>query len=559
MAANGYHPPRPAGPLDAPGPAEPAASQLLAVFRTLRRRAWLIAGITAAAAIAALALSLNAPKQYDATAKLLVEQDDALDRVDGGGSSNVDPERRINNVTELVRLETLVDRQRRKLQMPASTQDLRSRLSTNVEPTSDVVTVTFRDRNRERAAEFVNGLVRAFVAFRRESARSNLDEATRLARQRLARLTPAERDGPLGRELQSRVNEFETAAALQTGGVDVIRLAPVPTVPSEPKPKRSAAIGFFLGLTFAILAAFLLEFADRRLRDEADFEEAFMLPVLATVPRPRGRARGGLALEDPGQREAYTALATSLRFSRFGEHLKVAMVTSPAGNEGKTSVTLGLSRALANLGLQVIAIEADLRRPMFRSYLGLSPRPGLTSVLRGTRQLRSELVTVDAARLRGAEDGAEATFWVLPAGSLPTNPTRALASEAMVELLEEARGLADVVLIDTAPVGVVTDALTLIEHVDQTVVVARHRKTTRDHVWRTLRALENFGIAGADLLGLVITDAPPRRGGDASYYDASPAVPGNESLDTLPVNGRARAGSASLARSSHSGNGSASR
>src|SRR5439155_6000302 len=133
-------------------------------------------------------------------------------------------------------------------------------------------------------------------------------------------------------------------------------------------------------------------------------ENFFELPVLAGIPRPTRRQT---AAGDAAQREAYGLLAANLRFATLSRASNVLMVTSPGPGDGKTSVTLGTARALAQLGLRVIAIEADLRRPTFGRYVTLGSSVGLTGILGGEHTLAEELVWLDVMTFEAASGNGQ--------------------------------------------------------------------------------------------------------------------------------------------------------
>jgi capsular exopolysaccharide synthesis family protein len=229
-------------------------------------------------------------------------------------------------------------------------------------------------------------------------------------------------------------------------------------------------------------------------------------------------------------------LAANVRLS-VGDESHVVMVTSPSPEEGKTSVSLGLARALARLGNRVIVIEADLRRPSMLKYTGLAPSGGLTRLLLsgGSSALAQEIVWLDAGTMRPVtlDDLKEGlSFAILMAGSTPPHPQRLLARPEMGQVVENARSLADVVIIDTPPIGTVTDAVALARLVDSVVVVARLNKTTKDAARRALRVLRNLST---QLVGVAVTDA--RVADQYAYYGAEDP-PGRDERSVLERVGR---------------------
>jgi capsular exopolysaccharide synthesis family protein len=503
-------------------PTSPPAHDLLGHIRALRRRWKLIAALTLLVFGAALAMSLSQEKKYEGIAKVVLSTSDPAGQIITPelDTRSDDPERETNTQVALITFETVAERVRERLSLEMSTDDLLEQVTAEVEGNSNIVAIKALDPEPEQAAAIATAFAEEYADFRKETARASLNEAADTARDRLGQLGEAERLSSEGLQLQGRLRQIEIAAAAQTGGVEVAREASVPTNAASPKPLRTGVLALFLGFLLALGAALLLEVLDRRLREEQDMEAAFGLPILATIPRPARRASTVTPGADRAQYEGYSALATNLRFYELGAGLEVLMFTSPSPSEGKTSVTLGTARALAALDLRVIAIEADLRRPTFSLY-GLSRGRGLSTVLAGVSEVEPSLVEVDAATFEPIEEGAVArgrTFHVLPAGPTPPNPQALLARPAMTDVIEEARSLADVVLLDCPPIGTVNDPVTLANLVDGVVLISRLNQTTRDAARRTMRTLENLEV---QLVGVVVT------GGTAgeAYYGATSYPP----------------------------------
>ena len=158
-------------------------------------------------------------------------------------------------------------------------------------------------------------------------------------------------------------------------------------------------------------------------------------------------------------------------------------------------------------------------------YTGIGSTAGLAGLLEGTSaHLAHELTWVDAGTLRPVtlDDLKEGlSFALLTAGATPPHPQRLLARPEMTGVLETARSLADVVIVDTPPIGTVNDSTTLARLVDAVVVVARLNKTTKDGARRALRTLRNIS---AQLTGIVVTDS--RVTDQYAYYGAEQADDG---------------------------------
>jgi capsular exopolysaccharide synthesis family protein len=509
-------------------------SFLLADYlRTLRRRWKLILVLTLAVFGAALVSSFVLEKRYDASVDLLLREPEQINSLldpGGGGGGSSDVERELNTNVQLIKTEDTARGVRRRLGLQRSTEDLLKQVSTKTSNTSNIVALTVRDTNPELAAAIANAFAEAYVQFRITSSRRRYTQAAELAQQQLQQLSPTERASAEGRALESRQRELQIAAALQTGGAEIVRPAKVPTSPARPRPMLDGVLGLLLGLMFGAGVALVLELLDRRFKDEAAVEDFFELPLLAGIPRPtRWGGSSGRQMQD----EAYGLLASNLRLtSRQTGSSTALMITSASPGEGKTSVTIGIARACARMGLRAIAIEADLRRPTFGRVTDVERSGGVSSVLSGSGDLARELLWLDPATMqpRAAGDDDHGLLGLLPAGDLPPNPQRALSRPEMGELVERARSLADIVLIDTAPTGTVNDPLTIVSHVDAIVIVARLEKTTKESARRALRVLRNAGVT---LAGVVVTNTDVTDHYGYGYY-ATPSSSADRETVALP-------------------------
>ncbi|MBN1813497.1 MAG: CpsD/CapB family tyrosine-protein kinase, partial [Anaerolineae bacterium] len=183
--------------------------------------------------------------------------------------------------------------------------------------------------------------------------------------------------------------------------------------------------------------------------------------------------------------------------------IRTLLVTSAGPTEGKSTTAANLAVAMAQAGLKVVVLDADLRRPRIHKIFGLHPRGGLTgSLLEGNMDGRLQPSQVEGLA-------------VLPAGELPPNPSELLGSKRLRELLDELAEDADVVVIDSPPVLPVTDAAVLAREVDGVLLVVDAGATRQEVVQR---AVEGLRQVGAHLIGVVLNRVPTRRGGYYYYY-----------------------------------------
>jgi polysaccharide biosynthesis transport protein len=498
--------------LGPPAPELTPAQRLGDHLRALKRRWFIVLFAVAFASGSAYYLTDRATDKYDAAARVLLERSGPINTlVDPGAAPfSSDPERDVNTGVALITLDSVARRVAVAVPFAADTATLLAQVRTDVEGNSDIVRVVVRDVSPARAAIIANEFARQYVAFRRRSAKARFQQAARLARTQLRSLTPQERASAQGRALRENLRELEIASVLQTGGARVVDQAEPPTVAATPRPFLAAAIAGVLGLVLGILFALWREFADRRLRTMEDVEAVLDVPVLGTIPKG-SRAVIGRATDRRTrlEQESYSTLAVNLRFLTLVNDSPMVLVTSPAAQDGKTVVTLRLAGALAAVGHRVLAVEADLRHPSFAKYLDLPRGPGLAMVLAGISELPDELVSIDAGTLErntSASPAENSSFLVLPAGRAVPNPHGVLTSERMRRLLAEAYSHADIILIDTPPVGVVSDAAGLADIATSCLVVLRLNRTTRDEARGAVRALQTVET---NVSGLVLTGTRP--------------------------------------------------
>ena len=491
------------------GPAGVTLSERLAYYAKVVRRRWLvIALVPVVAVLASLLVSLRAQKQYDATAKVVVNPNNQVTEVINPGASqqSSDPERDLNTEVSRITTTPIADTVLQRLHLREDHDALLSKMTTSLEGTTNIVDITARDPSPVQAAQIANAFAAAYVSARKSDARSAFRDAARQASNQLAQLSPTDQAGPQGLDLKARLRQLEVEGALQTGNAQVVQSATTPTSAATPRVGFAAVLALFLGLILGALAAAALELLDRRIKDEDEIKTITRAPTLATIPHAKGTVRGRPLPLGYEQMEGYRSLATNLRFFKLGDDVKTVMITSPGPLDGKTNVTLSLAAALAEFGQKVIAVECDLRRPRFADYLQLPQSPGLSAVLAGMATWSQQVVHVDVSRLRldGAPVRGESPhFSVLTGGQTPPNPQALLSSSEMGELMTDLRGSRDVVFFDTPPLGSLTDAVPLASRVDGVLLVAHLQHTTRDGLRKTCETLSglNANVLGTVLVG----------------------------------------------------------
>lgn len=485
----------------------------------LRRRWWVILLVAVVAGAGANVLSGRQTKKYSASAGLLFT-DNTLQQelISKNINISVDPTRQAATEQALLQLPTVGRLVARQLNIPASR--VLGEVTFSSDAQSDAVTVTATDPVPVVAKNIANDYVNAYIAFRKQSAEQQLTQAETLINNKLALIPASEQGGAVAQALIGDRNTLDLLKASQTGDAQVVQNAVTPDSPSFPNPAKDTVLGLILGLLVGGTLVVLLERRDRRIKTPAEVEAVYGVPVIGTIPES-SNLRVGRA-PTAREQDAFLMIRSQLRYFDVDRHIRRVMVTSAESGEGKSVVSLNLARAAARtVEGRALLIEADLRRPSLHRLIGHGSAAGLAELLSHSQDLESgirELVInvddVDAATHGGHLD-------ILLAGSTPPNPVELLESRRMVSLLESADDMYDMVIIDTAPIGVVSDAMPLTHQVDGLVVISRMGYSHRDHATRLMKRLNGLH---AHVLGVVINSF--RRNADASYgYYADYAAP----------------------------------
>lgn len=342
-------------------------------------------------------------------------------------------------------------------------------------------------------------------------------------------------------DLYTKLQEANVAAGIKATNITVVDPARTQSVPVRPNRKTNLALGILVGLFVGIGAALTVESLDRTVSDPAELEEITEMSVVGVIPDfdEKGRTYGarlaygarrlrkeGKDTPDPPHKpsevlmltqphsvaaEAIRALRTTILLSRAGGEPRVLLVTSCAAGEGKTTVTTNLAVAMAQHNKRVIIVEADLRRPQFERTMKIPNEVGLSSVLAGSS-------TSEEAIHRGVH---VPTLDVLPAGPRPPRPADVLASAAFDQLLKHLREHYDMVLIDSPPALLVTDAVEISLKTDAVIWVAQAGIVTRPQLARAKRLVERdrMPVIGFVMNRIRRKDAVYGYEYSSSYYD----------------------------------------
>ena len=314
--------------------------------------------------------------------------------------------------------------------------------------------------------------------------------------------------------MRTKFEETRISEAGEIGNVTIVDTA-LPGGLIRPDRKRNITMGLVVGLALGIGVVVLRERLDTSVKNPEAIE-ALGISVLGAIPRIR---KGGVSMKDrltgsgasPGEleeklvthhhplaasSEAYRDLRTSILFARAGEPLGSIIITSAGPREGKSTTASNLAITMAQAGQKCLLVDTDLRRPVLHRYFSVRREPGVSEIVAGIAS------PGNALRETGIEN-----LWLLPCGAIPHNPSELLGSRSMNEkVIERVGSQFELLVFDTPPAAVVTDALVLSSVVDGTLMVVDSRLSNKRTVKSAWARLER---TARQMLGAVLNEFDP--------------------------------------------------
>ncbi len=517
----------------------------LTTYLQIFRRRWLLLVVPALCAVAVA--FLTAPQPQTATTASATYTAKATLIASPTYTTAGQPPVQMADVALFTSLGSVPRRAARRLGYHGEPQVLASTVEVTPDTTTNTLAISSTGPDRRQVAARVNAFASATVQFFTDQQRRQtgdristlnrqLGAITRQTRRVQARLASSPDDPVLSARLASLQSQYST----QFGEIGDLRrslgasgplevLQPGVAIPLDgggfeaPRsPLVRLGIAGLLGLLLGAALALLVERMDSRLRTRDQVEDAFGLPVLAEIPAlsyGRRRVREIVSAERPASAtaEAHRALRSAVLL--LGPHGSpdgiggqeaagslVVLVTSALPGEGKTTTVANLAAVMAEAGRRVVVVSLDLRSPRLHEYFGLENGSGVSDLLAADRagHLAGVLKDTHVPGVRVATSGQELA-----------HPGALVASAR--PLLDQARRLGDVVLVDTAPMLTVSDAVDLAPYVDVAIVVSRLNRTTTTQAASSRRLLSRLGVPA---LGTVLVGS--RGGGRYDGYRAGP-------------------------------------
>lgn len=331
----------------------------------------------------------------------------------------------------------------------------------------------------------------------------------------------------LADQLRAELQRARMAEEVSVGQADIIDLARLPYEPAPSLAMVKLGLGLLLGMTFGGFGTMVAEYRRRSVESKEEVEALVQVPVLGIIPHsidPFGlrdtiaRTSDGATATDRKElsdtpdsadlpmvpasrphdvysREAFRMLCTNLLFATWTKDARSLSITSTLPEEGKTLVTTNLAVAMANEGLEVLLVDADIWRGRVHQVFDVPAAPGLVEILKGETSLANGRQLVRKTPIRGLS--------VLTRGETGGSPSLLGRSTPLRDLLEELSGGFDLVLVDGPPVLASGTAPVLSAATDGVVILARAGGTERQSIEEALDALRTVG---ANLQGAILND-----------------------------------------------------
>jgi len=273
--------------------------------------------------------------------------------------------------------------------------------------------------------------------------------------------------------LQTRI-ETNITMASSSNKAKVIDEPSGSGAPISPKGSITFAVAFLIGLFVPIIIIFLKDYLKIHVNNLEDLEKMTSMSVLGEIPRSEEKSPIVVLPNrtDPTT-ELFRSLRNNVRFLLDDSDKKVILVTSTIPNEGKTFIGVNLAASYAFSSNRVLLIGMDLRNPQLANTIGVKKERGVSEFLSGQEADWKKLV-----RVADVHPNLE----ILQAGTIPPNPNELLIRPQLKQMMTEAREIYDIIIIDSAPLGIISDTFLLKKIPDVTLCVVREGVTPKDAV-----------------------------------------------------------------------------
>lgn len=315
-------------------------------------------------------------------------------------------------------------------------------------------------------------------------------------------------------EILDRLNQTTTFKNLDKISLHPLDRATIPGGPISPNIPGITRTSIGLGIIIFLAIAIGLGFVDDRIKSAWDVESFIGAHLLGIIPQLGAvREDEKISLTDmaPGNEsgnEAFLGLYSSVKIQSKLDFPKSMLITSTIPGEGKTLISCNLAACFARHGKRTLLMDCDLRRPMLHRHFRQQNAAGIISWFEHGAHLDGDVLTNPELGIVKLGEN----LWLLTSGGRSKSPTELLENPLFPQLLERLKKQFDLVVIDSPPLGAVTDAMLIAERADEVIYVCRFNRAYRKHIKLYIKALKE---GKNEILGIVLNGLSPRR---IEYY-----------------------------------------
>jgi capsular exopolysaccharide synthesis family protein len=316
--------------------------------------------------------------------------------------------------------------------------------------------------------------------------------------------------------LMQHKSEFEIAQAGTTPDFKLLSTATLPSVPIAPKKMMIYGIGFVAGIILNIFLIGILYLANDTITNADEVERVTGVPLLGIVPKLRRQNGSGIySMDHPKSMvsEAMRTLRTNLDFFNVNATKKVIAISSTVSGEGKSFIALNLGGIMAMSKKKVVLLDLDMRKHKINSITGtIDASKGVSTILIRKHSWQECIVKTSIESLD-----------LIPSGPQPPNPSELLLNGEFTNMLEELKAQYDFILLDTPPVGLVTDGIMAMKRADISIYVFRANYSKKDFLKNLQRVLKLNKFTNVTS---VLNALPPAHEGyyGSGYYEEEPST-----------------------------------
>jgi capsular exopolysaccharide synthesis family protein len=298
--------------------------------------------------------------------------------------------------------------------------------------------------------------------------------------------------------LQKRA-EAGIAIASNTPETTIVdRAKQVGTGPIAPKKKLIYGIALFAGIALTLTIIIAKDFFNDNIISHEDIERSTKIPFIGSISRGNKRDQKGIvANARTALGESFRSLRVNLQYLTFGKDIQVIGFTSSAESEGKTFCAVNLAASMAQSGRRTVLIDTDMRRPTVAGYFRLKNDKGLSSYLVGGSTI-AEIINKTETK----------DFDVITSGPLPPNPLDLIGHNRMAELITTLKQSYHTIILDSPPIGYVSEYVILMKYTDVNIYVVRYDYTSRYNLIKINKLYEDKKINNISIL---LNDVKPTK------------------------------------------------